>query len=117
MNEKNKQFLKNMTQIGTPECAIFMGVVGLVLGILFLLFGFFKTLLLCAIIALFVFLGAVKDKKEFISNLMNRFSNGKHDAYKDYEKLLKEKLQKEKQAQQAETEVQSASDSDEQEKD
>lgn len=72
MNEKFKDFTRNMLKVGTPECAIFSGVVAMAAAILILLLGFWETLLVALLAAVGVFIGGVKDKKEWLRNVINR---------------------------------------------
>lgn len=72
MNDKWNAFAKNMFKIGTVECAVFFGAAAMVLALLFLLVGFWQTLLIAALVLVGVFLGGVKDKKDWIRNLVNR---------------------------------------------
>ena len=72
MNEKFNAFVKNMFKVGTPECAITFAVIAMVLALLFLLLGFWQTLLIAALIVVGAFVGGVKDKKEWIRNVINR---------------------------------------------
>lgn len=71
MNDKWQAFTKNMFKIGTPECAVFFGITAMVLALLFLLVGFWQTLLIAVLVLAGVFCGGVKDKKEWIRNLVN----------------------------------------------
>ena len=72
MNEKMKAFADKMFKVGTPECAITCGVAALVLAVLILLFGFWQTVLLLALMLLGMFIGGVKDKKGWLRNMVNR---------------------------------------------
>lgn len=54
--------LKEMLTWGTPACGVFCGVLGILLAILLLTIGFWKTLFVALLCAVGVFLGAVKDK-------------------------------------------------------
>lgn len=72
MNEKWKGFFRQMLTVGTPECAIFFGAAAMVLALLFLLLGFWKTLLVALLVGVGAFLGGVKDKKGCISRVINR---------------------------------------------
>lgn len=84
MNEKWNAFTKNMFKVGTAECAIFFGVVAMVLALMFLIAGFWETLLIAALIAVGAFVGGVKDKKEWIRNLVNRMVPAKQaPAYRE----------------------------------
>jgi len=74
MNDnRSDSFFKNMFKIGTPECAITFSVIAMILALLYLLLGFWKTLLIAALMLLGGFLGGVKNKKDYISSLINRF--------------------------------------------
>ena len=73
MNEsKPSGFFDNMCKIGTPECAIFSAVVAMVLALLFLTVGFWNTVLVALVMLIGAFLGGVKDKKQWLKNLINR---------------------------------------------
>lgn len=72
MNDKWNAFAKKMFQIGTPECAITFAVIAMVLALLFLVLGFWQTLLIAALVLVGAFIGGVKDKKEWIRNLVNK---------------------------------------------
>ena len=72
MSEKLKNFFRQMFTIGTPECAVFFGVAAMVLALLFLLLGFWKSVMIAALVAVGAFLGGVKDKKGCISRVVNR---------------------------------------------
>lgn len=72
MGEKWKGSLRNMLKVGTPECAVFCAAAAMVLALLLLLIGFWKTLLVVLIVCVGAFIGGVKDKKQFISRLVNR---------------------------------------------
>ncbi len=94
MSEKKpelKDALRSSLTIGTPECAALMGVVGLVLGILFLLLGFWKTLLVIAIMLLGVFIGGVKDKKTFAANIVNKLFPQRSNNFPGSEQAGREK--------------------------
>ena len=64
--------LKEMTTWGTPACGLFCGVLGVLVAILLLTIGFWKTLFVALFCALGVFLGAVKDKAAFLKNVINK---------------------------------------------
>ncbi len=59
MTDRQKAFLKKMTKVGTPECAIFCGAAALVFMLLVFAFGFWQTLLLALIVALGEFLAVL----------------------------------------------------------
>ena len=64
--------LKEMTTWGTPACGLLCGVLGVLVAILLLTIGFWKTLFVALLCALGVFLGAVKDKAAFLKNAINK---------------------------------------------
>ena len=72
MSEKMKAFTENMLKVGTPECAIFCGVTALAVAVFILLLGFWQTVLVAALLLLGVFVGGVKDKKNWLRNVVNR---------------------------------------------
>ena len=72
MNDKCKAFMEKMLKVGTPECAIFSGVVAMVCALLILLLGFWETVLVALLAAVGAFIGGVKDKKEWLRNVINR---------------------------------------------
>lgn len=73
MNENRpNSFFKSMFKIGTPECAITFSLLAMLLAVLYLLLGFWKTLLIAVLMLLGGFLGGVKNKKEFITRQVNR---------------------------------------------
>lgn len=95
MNDKWKTFAKNMFKIGTPECAVFFGATAMVLALLFLLVGFWQTVLIVVLVLAGVFLGGVKDKKEWIRNVVNRLFPPKQnipyrERNEEIEKAVKE---------------------------
>ena len=59
-------FAQNAFQIGTAECALLCGTVGLIIGTLLVTVGFWKTLLVALFTALGVFLGGTANKKQGI---------------------------------------------------
>lgn len=65
---------------GTPECAIFSGVAAMVLGLLLLTVGFWRTVLLALLGACGAFLGGIKDKKQWLKNALNRIIPDKQRA-------------------------------------
>lgn len=68
-----KWLLQEITQPGTPQAALFCGVIGVVVAMLILIIGFFKTLLIVICCAIGLFIGGVKDKKAFIQQLISFF--------------------------------------------
>ena len=75
MSEQKKpqqNHVAKIFQIGTAECAIFFAFLAMVLALLFLSLGFWKTVLIAVLMALGLFIGGVKDKKGWISEKINR---------------------------------------------
>ena len=70
-NDWNETF-RNMFRIGTPECAIFFGAVAMVLALLFLTIGFWRTLLVAALVTAGAFIGGVSNKKDWFRGVINR---------------------------------------------
>ena len=58
--------LKEMLTWGTPACGVFCGVLGILLAILLLTIGFWKTLFVALLCAVGV------DKASFLKNLINK---------------------------------------------
>ncbi len=71
-NNENRSFLHQAFRIGTPECAVFCACVAMLMGLLFLCIGFWKTLLIFALMLIGAFVGGVEDKQEWLRNLVNR---------------------------------------------
>ena len=73
MSDRNdRPSVASIFKVGTPECAVTFSVTAMILAVLYLLLGFWKTLLIAVLMALGGFLGGVKNKKEFISSRINR---------------------------------------------
>lgn len=76
MSEQNENKRKELTakifQVGTAECAIFFAFVAMVLALLFLALGFWKTVLIAVLMAAGLFIGGVKDKKAWITTKINK---------------------------------------------
>lgn len=68
-----KGIIKEMTQPGTPQSALFCGVMGIVVAMLILIIGFWKTMLIVLCCAIGLFIGGVKDKKACLSNIIAFF--------------------------------------------
>lgn len=79
----NKDWLK----IGTPQCGVFGALCGVVLAVLLLTIGFWKTLFIFLFAAIGLFIGLVKDKKGAVRGVINRgfpsTSEQKIDNYED----------------------------------
>lgn len=72
MSDRGKGSLRNILKVGTPECAVFCAVVAMALALMLLTLGFWRTLLAVLIVCVGAFIGGVKDKKGFISRIVNR---------------------------------------------
>ncbi|MCL1963989.1 MAG: DUF2273 domain-containing protein [Firmicutes bacterium] len=72
MRDGNGFFQKIFTK-GTPQCAIACAFVGVLVALLLLWAGVWRTLLVTALVAVGAFIGGVKDKKAFLGSLMDRF--------------------------------------------
>lgn len=68
-----KYIFKEMTEPGTPQSALFCGVIGVVVAMLILIIGFAKTMLIVLCCAIGLFIGGVKDKKAFLRNIISFF--------------------------------------------
>lgn len=84
---------KDIFKIGTPQCGAFGALCGVILAVLLLTIGFWKTVFIFAFAALGLFIGLVKDKKGALRGAINRIPGGqqKIDNYED----LKSKEDKE----------------------
>ena len=69
MDENKQSRIKNCLTIGTAECAVLTSLIALVLAILFLTIGFWKSLLVLVMILIGAFIGGVKNKGEFFGKL------------------------------------------------
>jgi uncharacterized membrane protein len=67
-----EELFHEVMEWGTPQCGIFWGIVGIVVALLLLFVGFWKTLFVAVLFAVGLFFGGVKDKTAFIKNLINR---------------------------------------------
>lgn len=91
-NNENKivAFFKKAFKVGTPECAIFFAAVAMVVAILILTVGLWKTLLVALFIGLGLFIGGVSDKKDKLRNLINTLFPARKPETYDREAFLKE---------------------------
>ena len=73
-NKENKrnEFTAKILQVGTAECAIFFAVLAMVLALLFLSLGFWKTVLIAVLVCLGLFIGGVKNKKQWLAEKINK---------------------------------------------
>ena len=57
---------------GTPEFGLVLGGLMTLLGVLVMLIGFWKTLVLCALFGIGYFIGTVENKREFMKTTANK---------------------------------------------
>lgn len=65
-------FWKRVFTPGTMECAVACGLVGIIVALMLLIIGVWKTLLICGLVAVGVFIGGVRDKRAFILRWINK---------------------------------------------
>ena len=70
--KKRKEFTAKILQVGTAECAVFFAALAMVLALLFLALGFWKTVLIAVLVCLGLFIGGVKNKKQWLTEKINR---------------------------------------------
>lgn len=66
-------FFQKITETGTPVAMAFYGVLGVIVAILLLLIGFWKTVLVVLCCLGGCFIGGVKDKSAFLRKVFFRF--------------------------------------------
>ena len=64
--------MKDKLKPGTPAMGIVLGLGLVCAGALVMLIGFWKTLILLALVGVGFFIGTVKNKQEFIRNAANK---------------------------------------------
>ncbi len=74
MAESTEKKIRKFLQVGTLECMIFGVVMAVLVWLLLIYQGFWKTLLFVAILLLFLFICGVKDKKRFVQGTVGRFA-------------------------------------------
>ena len=72
MMEKQKGILGSFFQIGTPQCGLATGILGVVLAFMFLFLGLLKTLFVAVFFAGGFALGAYQNKMEWLKKSINR---------------------------------------------
>lgn len=70
---RNDGFLSQVFTPGTVPCAVACGIVGVLVALLLLWGGIWKTLLIAICVGLFAFLGGVSDKGAFLRKIAERF--------------------------------------------
>ncbi len=73
---------------GTPAFGFFLGAAFLICGALIMWIGFWRTLLLAALFALGYFLGAVKDQKGFVRQVVNQVVPEKEETAIDFRREI-----------------------------
>ena len=72
-----REFLSRCFTKGTVECAALCAVVGAGVALSLITLGIWKTLLIALCVSMGAFIGGVKDKKEFIRKVAERFGTGR----------------------------------------
>lgn len=70
---------KRFFQIGTPQCGILLGLVGVVVAFMLLFLGFWRTLFVALLFGVGYFLGASQDKGEALKALINKLFPPKNE--------------------------------------
>ena len=66
-NEKGKFF-----QVGTPLCGLVCGLVGAIIALMLLFFGFWRTVFVAALFAVGYFVGACANKTDTVKRGINK---------------------------------------------
>lgn len=74
MPDNGYNFIKRVFTPGTVECAVACGLLGILVALMLLWIGVWKTLLIVVLVGIGIFIGGVKDKKGFLQRLMNKFN-------------------------------------------
>lgn len=72
-----RESVRKLTEPGSPHAAAFFAILGLIVALLLMLIGFWRTLLVVVCCSVGYFLGAVKEKGEFIRRILNRVFGGR----------------------------------------
>ena len=59
-------------QMGTPQCGLLFGLVGIVVAFLLLFLGFWRTLFVAVLFGAGYFMGACSNKAEVVKVLINK---------------------------------------------
>ncbi len=87
---------------GTPVFGLVIGAALVVLGVLVMAIGFWKTLVLCALFGVGYFLGTVENKREFMKNAANKLIPDKEAKVIDFKtELAREQEQAQNTAEEA----------------
>lgn len=68
----DKQSNNKWFTIGTTQCGLLMGGVGVAIAFLLIFLGFWNTLLVAALFVAGYWVGAIEGKTNFIKNTINR---------------------------------------------
>ena len=71
-DDEANAFVRSLMTVGSPVCAAFWAVLGIVLAVLLLTIGLWRTLFIATLAALGAFLGGVRSKSRFFRDLINR---------------------------------------------
>lgn len=102
MSETPSKFelmMKKAFKPGNPECAIFCCILALIMAILFLTIGFWKTLLIMGLLVVALFIGGVGDKKAMFKKAANKVAPAKDKVYKMKDLRVEKALQEARTAQ------------------
>lgn len=67
-----EEWVRELVTPGTPQCAVFYGIVGIILALFLIFLGFWKTLFVALLCAAGIFTGGVKEKDAFIKKIFNK---------------------------------------------
>ena len=85
-----KGLLRSLLVIGTPQCGALGALLGVVLAVLLLTIGVWKTLFIAAFALVGAWIGGVRNKANFIRGIINRSfpdkGEAKVDTYEDVKK-------------------------------
>ncbi len=70
--ENPNDFGRDLFRVGTLSCGIFTGILGVILALMLLFLGFWKTLFILVFFAGGFALGAFSRKVDWFKNLINR---------------------------------------------
>lgn len=73
-------WISQLVRWGTPACAALCGLGGVLLAVLLLTVGFWKTLFIAILCVLGVFVGGVKEKGKWVKDTINRLFPPKDEA-------------------------------------
>lgn len=73
-DQEKSTFIKRVFTPGTVECAIACALLGIIVALMLLWIGVWRTLLIVVLVAIGAFIGGVKDKKAFIRNILEKIS-------------------------------------------